>query len=57
MDEFISKIDVFDNPKLIRKLIKLYLINPDEAYTQYRIALARKIADENKSLFERLADL
>lgn len=57
MDEFITKLDKLDNKELAQELLELFLINPDEAYKQYRIALARKILDENKSLFRRLSKL
>ena len=57
MDEFIAKLDKLDDKELAQELLELYLINPDEAYKQYRIALARKILDENKSLFRRLSKL
>ena len=57
MDEFIAKLDKLDDKELVQELLELYLINPDEAYKQYRIALARKILDENQSLFRRLSKL
>ena len=57
MDEFIAKLDKLDDEELCQELLELFLINPDEAYKQYRIALARKILDENKSLFRRLSKL
>lgn len=57
MDEFIAKLDKLDNKELAQELLELFLINPDEAYKQYRIALARKILDESQSLFRRLSKL
>lgn len=57
MDEFIAKLDKLDDEELCQELLELYLINPEEAYKQYRIALARKILDENQSLFRRLSKL
>ena len=57
MDEFIAKLDKLDDKELAQELLELFLINPDEAYKQYRVALARKILDENKSLFRRLSKL
>lgn len=57
MDEFIAKLDKLDDKELAQELLELFLINPDEAYKQYRVALARRILDENKSLFRRLSKL
>lgn len=57
MDEFIAKLDKLDDEELCQELLELYLINPEEAYVLYRIALARRILDENKSLFRRLSKL
>ena len=57
MDEFIAKIDKLDNEELARYLLELYLINPEEAATQFRIEIARKIMKDDKSLFERLSKL
>ena len=57
MNEFIAKLDKLDDKELAQELLELFLINPDEAYKQYRIALARKILDENQSLFRRLSKL
>lgn len=57
MDEFIAKLDKLDDKELAQELLELFLINPDEAYKQYRIALARKILYENQSLFRRLSKL
>ena len=57
MDEFIAKLDKLDDKELAQELLEFFLINPDEAYKQYRIALARKILDENQSLFRRLSKL
>lgn len=57
MDEFKAKLDKLDNEELAQELLELFLINPEEAYTNYRIELARKIMKDNKSLFERLSKL
>lgn len=57
MDEFIAKLDKLDDKELYQELLELYLINPEQARMEYRIALARKIMAENKSLFERLSKL
>ena len=57
MDEFIAKLDKLDDEELYQELLELYLINPEQARMEYRIALARKIMAENKSLFERLSKL
>ena len=57
MDEFIAKLDKLDDKELAQELIDLFLINPEQARFEYRIALARKIMAENKSLFERLSKL
>ena len=57
MDEFIKKLEKLNNPELSKKLQDLYLIDPDKAYSEYRMALAYKIFEENKNLFKRLSDL
>lgn len=57
MDEFIAKLDKLDDKEPAQGVLELFLINPDEAYKQYRIALARKILDENQLLFRRLSKL
>lgn len=45
-----------DNNKK-EELLKLFKNDPNKAYTEYRKALALKIAKENKTLFERLSRL
>ena len=57
MDEFIAKLDKLDDKELAQEFLELFLINPEQAQFEYRIALARKIMAENKSLFEKLSKL
>ena len=57
IDEFIVRVNKLDNEELAQELIDLFLINPEQAQFEYRIALARKIMAENKSLFEKLSKL
>ena len=54
---FITRINELNNEELAQELYNLFLINPEQARFEYRIALARKIMAENKSLFERLSKL
>lgn len=57
MTEFIKKIEKLNNPELFKKLADLYLINPDEAWKEYRLALAKQIIKDKNALFKRLSDL
>ena len=54
---FITRINELNNEELAQELYNLFLINPEQAQFEYRIALARKIMAENKSLFEKLSKL
>lgn len=57
MRDFETRIKQLNNESLEQELMELYLIDPDKAYTQFRIAFAQKFMEENKSLFERLSKL
>ena len=57
MTDFKYKLEKLDNPDIKNELLELYKTDPDKAYTEFRIALAIKIFNENRELFERLADL
>lgn len=57
MKDFETIIKQLNNESLEQELMELYLIDPDKAYTQFRIEFARKFMAENKSLFERLSKL
>lgn len=55
--DFKIKLEKLNNKTLEKELQDLFLIDPEKAYSLYRIELANKIAKENKSLFERLSKL
>ena len=57
MTDFKAKLEKLDNPDIKNELLELYKTDPDKAYTEFRKALAIKIFNENRELFERLADL
>ena len=57
MTEFIKKIEKLNSPELFKKLADLYLTNPDEAWKEYRLALAKQIIKDKNTLFKRLSDL
>lgn len=57
IEEFIKQVNKLNNKEKANELLELYAIDQDKAISQFIIALAEKIVEENKSLFERLADL
>lgn len=57
IEEFIKQVNKLNNKEKANELLELYAIDQDKAISQFIIALAEKIVKENKSLFERLADL
>lgn len=56
MLEFERKLNKLNDSNIKKQLLELYKTNPDKAYTEYRIELAIKIAEENKELYKRLSD-
>ena len=56
MTDFKAKLEKLDNPDIKNELLELYKTDPDKAYTEFRKALAIKIFNENKELFERLGE-
>ena len=56
MTDFKYKLEKLDNPDIKNELLELYKTDPDKAYTEYRKALAIKIFNENRELFERLGE-
>ena len=55
--EFEYKIEKLNNNDKKKELLELYKTDPDKAYTEFRKALATKIFNENKELYERLSKL
>ena len=55
--DFEHKLEKLNDDSIKNELLELYKTDPDKAYTEFRIALATKIFNENRELFERLADL